>query len=176
MNFLLNIGISVEFFKVGAFLENELTYQIKKSRYDNVIFSKKSISKRIFNDFFEKNKNINEIITSNSTEALSVALGIYLSGKKSLVVLSKSALMNAIGVLNDLKIKEIPVPIFLGEKFEIFAEPMTELKIRRILRGINIPFFELKKDNLKKIEDLIKFSEVIKAPVVFCVENRAWGT
>lgn len=160
---------------MGAFLENELIYQIKNLKYESVIFSKASISQRIFNDFFKENKNINEIIVSNSTEALSVALGVYLSGKKGIVIFSKSALMNAIGNLNDFKIKEIPVPIFLGEKFNLFAEPMTPLKIRRVLRGINVPFFELKENDIKKIGDIIRFSEIIKTPVVFCVDNEAWG-
>ena len=159
---------------VGEFLENELIHQIKKLKYASVIFSKASISKRIFENFFSENQNINQIIVSNSTEALSVALGVYLSGKKSIVVFSKSALMNAVGNLNDLKIKEIPIPIFLGEKFNLFAEPMTPLKIRRVLRGINVPFFELKEKDLNKIGDIIQFSEVIKAPVVFYIENEAW--
>ncbi|NHI91992.1 MAG: hypothetical protein EAX96_05775 [Candidatus Lokiarchaeota archaeon] len=161
---------------MGEFLENELIYQIKKLKYDAVIFSNRIISQRLFCNFFQENKEIRELIASNPTEAISIALGIYLSGKKGILIFSKLAIMNSLGNLNDLKRKEIPIPIFLGEKFNLFAEPITILKIKRVLRGINIPFFVIKKEkNLNKFGDFIQFAETIKAPVVFCVENELWG-
>jgi len=119
--------------------------------------------------------NVQKFITPNPTEAFSIAFGYYLSGKKSIIVLSKSILLNSVAHLNDFKIKEIPLPIFIGEQFNLFTEPVTELKIRRVLRGIGIPFFIIRKQTrLKKIADIIRFAEVLNCPAVFCVENNLW--
>ena len=116
-----------------------------------------------------------KFITPNPTEAVSIAFGYYLSGKKSIIILSKAILLNSIAHLNDLKIKEIPLPIFIGEQFNLFTEPVTELKIRKVLRGIGIPFFIIRKQTrLKKIADIIAFAEILNCPVVFCVENSLW--
>ena len=124
---------------------------------------------------FGVDDKIQKFITPDPTEAFSIALGYYLSGKKSILILSKSILLNSVAHLNDLKIKEIPLPIFIGEQFNLFTEPVTELKIRKVLRGIGIPFFIIrKKTRLKKIADIISFAEVLKCPAVFCVENNLW--
>ena len=130
---------------------------------------------RIFGNFFKDNDKIKKFITSNHTEAVSIALGYHLSRKKSILITSKSILLNSIAHLNDLKLKEIPLPIFIGEQFTLFKEPITELKIRKVLRSIGIPFFIIRKQSrLKKIADIISFTEILNCPAVFCVSNNLW--
>ncbi len=130
---------------------------------------------RIFGNFFKENDSIKQFITQNPIEAFSIALGFYLSRKKSFLIISKSVLLNSIALLNDLKIKEIPLPIFIGEQFNLFTEPITELKIRKVLRGIGIPLFVIRKHSrIKKIADIISFAEILNCPTVFCVENELW--
>ncbi|MHA1798975.1 MAG: hypothetical protein ACTSVY_11075 [Candidatus Helarchaeota archaeon] len=157
-------------------MENELIYHIKRLKYAAFVISDKIAFNKSFKKLF-KDEKIKKIYVNDPIEAISVCLGFHLGGERCLLILSKASILNSITNLNDMKIKEIPIPILIGEKFNLFAEPITILKIRRVLRGINVPFFVIKRDikNLKKLEDFLSFSEVMKCPVVCCIDNELWS-
>ena len=130
----------------------------------------------------EKDKYFKNITAVNEGAAISIATGRYLScGEISLVYLQNSGLGNAINPLTSLSNMEVynaPLVLFIGwrgsRKDEIQHKKMGKItkEILKLLK-IKTEIIE-KKNDLKKLDKLIKFSKKRKKIVAALFHNSSF--
>jgi|TARA_B100001964_G_C14226338_1_gene597826 phosphonopyruvate decarboxylase len=132
--------------------------------------------------YLAKLKKNKHIIAVNEGSAISIAIGYYLAKKKiPCVYLQNSGLSNAINPLisiADSKVYSIPLVLLIGWRGspKIKDEPQHNAKgkiTRQILKLLKIKYTIIRQTkDLKKFENLIKFSKIKNIPVACLIENN----
>ena len=148
---------------------NDLKKILKKNRIRKITGVPDSNLKEILISF-GKDKYFRNITTVNEGAAISIASGVFLSsGEICLVYLQNSGLGNAINPLTSLSNKEVyntPMILFIGwrgsRQDEVQHQKMGKVT-KKILNLLDIKNVVIeKKNDLKKLDTLIKYSKVKK--------------
>ena len=157
---------------------SQLLNILKKNKIRNFVGVPDSVLKNFLN-YLDK-KKINNMIACNEGSAIGIAVGQHLSTKEmTLVYMQNSGLGNAINPLISIahnKVYSIPMILLIGWRgHDQKDEPQHNLQgkiTRNLLKLLNIKFCELKnKNDLKKINLLIKFSKKNSSPVAILVKK-----
>ena len=154
---------------------------LKKNKVSFFIGVPDSVLKNLSN-YFGKLKKNKHIIAANEGSAISIGIGYYLSTKRiACVYLQNSGLGNAINPLTAVahsKVYSIPMLLLIGWRGSpnVKDEPQHKVKgeiTRELLKLMGIKYCLLRnKNDLKKLNKIIKISKRNKKPVACLIEKN----
>ena len=132
--------------------------------------------------YISSSKRNNHVIAVNEGSAVSIGIGYYLAKKKiPCIYMQNSGLSNAINPLisiADSKVYSIPLLLIIGwrgsPKFKDEPQHQTKGRItKKILELLKIKYVRVRNfKDLKKLNNLIKYSKKSKSPVACLIENK----
>ena len=159
----------------------KLVSKLKKNNLDFFTGVPDSVLKN-FSLFIKSLKKNKHMIAANEGGAIALAIGYYLSTKKiATVYMQNSGLSNAINPLISIahkKVYSIPMLLIIGWRGApgTSDEPQHKAKgaiTKKILSLLGVKTIELKKnEDLKKLEEIIKYSKKEKKPVACLIRKN----
>ncbi|MEA2090652.1 MAG: sulfopyruvate decarboxylase subunit alpha [Thermoproteota archaeon] len=127
--------------------------------------------------------NIRGVLATREEEAVGIAVGAYLGGKKPCIILQSSGLGNSVNALTSLAITyKVPLLLLVAHRGvgseRVEAHKPMGRSLAKILRALGIPFFVPYSSEkiVENVVDAFDCSQRLKVPaaVLFNAELTGW--
>lgn len=159
-------------------IEDDVIKAIKKAGITHVLYLPCEKIKLLISKI---QNNFDSIPLSREEEGVGISAGLYLAGKKPLMVVQSSGFGNMINALLSLtETYKIPLPILIswrgvyGEKIE--AQKPMGMKIKGILEALGISFTVFNGENIEDLENTISMAYEESRITAVLLRPDIWNT
>ena len=153
---------------------------IKDSKID-LILSLPCILLKGLLKIIEEKKEIPHIPITREEEGIGIAAGVFLGGKKTVILMQNSGLGNSINALKSLiELYEIPIILIMSHRGDIGEKIVAQFPMGKytpkLLESLPIAnYFINTNKEIDKIKDIIKNSLSAKRSVAIVLKKTIWS-